>query len=117
MKIKLNPIQKQFLKTIVSKLLWFPAIYFFIQAIYPIMLGKDPLLVIMYSMYFWILFTVSIVGLAFTELVLNDAEIRRYFLTIERGLRKPSLKQQIQQQTEQPKSESWWKKRKKEPIY
>lgn len=116
MKIKLNPIQKQFLKTIVSKLLWFPAIYFFIQAIYPIMLGKDPLLVIMYSMYFWILFTVSIVGLAFAELVLNDAEIRRYFLTIERGLRKSSL----QQQTEQPKelkSESWWKKRKKESVY
>lgn len=116
MKIKLNPIQKQFLKTIVSKLLWFPAIYFFIQAIYPIMLGKDPLLVIMYSIYHWILFTVSIVGLAFTELVLNDPEIRRYFLTIERGLRKPSIKQQAEQLTK-VKPESWWKKRKKEPIY
>jgi len=108
---RLNNIQNAFLKGLLTKLLFFPAIWYFFWAIYPLatnpylLQGFDPVFYIMLSLFNWLCFIITLLGAAAIELLISNPQLRKNLLHIERG--KPKTTE------ESPKEQ----KEKKLPVY
>jgi hypothetical protein len=83
---KLTKLQKEFVVGIFKMTLLFPPMYFFVLAMLPI--GKDPILYIMLTSFYWILFIVSIIGAVWIGMFLEHPEMRSNFLHLDRRPRK-----------------------------
>lgn len=84
---RLNAIQKSFLTAIAKKLLLFPALYYFYQAMLP--LGTDFQLYMMLTLSSWLLFLLFLVGACMVEIFIDKPDIRRWFTHIDKGKQQP----------------------------
>jgi hypothetical protein len=104
---RLKPLQRSFLKSLLSKLLIFPALFFFVLALLPI---GDPLpIYIMLTLFDWLCFLICLIGAVGLEMVVSKPELRRSLTHIERG--KPK------EQKKGEKKKWYQKKEKKLPLY
>jgi hypothetical protein len=100
------------MKKLLSKLLFFPAIWFFFWAIYPLatspylLQGFDLLFYLMLSLFNWILFVVSLMAAVVCEMMIANPNLRRALTHIERGKSRQGVAQK-------PEGE----KEKKLPLY
>lgn len=112
--LKLNTVQRAILKNLLSKILLFPAIWFFVWAIYPLatspylLQGFDILFYLMLSLKNWLLFLVSLLGAVVIEMLIANPELRRSLMHIERGAH-PSVSSGDKSQSK--------KKEEKMPLY
>lgn len=111
---RLNPVQKAFLKSFLTKILLFPALFFFIKAIEP--LGTDLIYYIMATTFDWLLFLVSVIAVVMIELLSSNPEIRGYFFHLDRDKQEEEAGQQ---ETTKPSGIFRRKKEKRDeqPVY
>lgn len=107
LKPKLNDFQKTFLKTLFSKMLFFPAIWYFIWAIYPLatdpylLQGFDLVFYIMLSLFNWLCFIITLLGAVAIEMIIANPELRHSLTHLERG--KPRKREEGKPEKEQKK--------------
>lgn len=108
---RLNTIQKLFLKELLSRVLYFPAIWFFFWAIYPLATTGNMMIYVMTSMFNWLLFIVSLVVMVFIDLLWKNPDVRNYFRHIERGAAQKKV------YTPKPESQKQKEKKKQKPVF
>jgi hypothetical protein len=107
---RLKPLQRCFLKSLLSKLLFFPSVWCFVWAIYPLAWeeNRQPIYYLMLSLYNWLCFIITLIGAVVIEMIIAHPELRRSLTHIERG--KPK-QQKIGEKGKERKKE------KKLPLY
>ena len=93
--LRLTPFQKLFLKNLITKMLIFPSIWYFVWAIYPLATspylqeGFDLAFYIMLSMFNWLCFVLSLLGAIAIEMIIADPAMRKNLLRLERKATHP----------------------------
>jgi len=93
--LRLNPLQRKLFRGLLSKLLIFPALWYFIWAIYPLAtspylqtVGFDPLFYLMASLFNWICFVVSLLAAVALEIFIDNPQLRKNLFHLDRGKHK-----------------------------
>jgi len=77
---KFSPLQKNFLKGFLSKLLMLPAFWFFFKAVYPLYAYPwiDPVIYIMLTLFDWICLTLTLFAAASLDLMIMSLGLRQF---------------------------------------
>lgn len=89
---RLTPLQKQFLKGFISKLLMLPAFWFFFKAVYPLYRYPliDPVIYIMLTMLDWLCLALTLFAAASLDLIIMSLGFKQFLAALKLRRTHPS---------------------------